>query len=68
MPKRLVEQLAVGDEVEITFGEGAWYPGVVIGLNHPGVWVKLLDGSRWFVTHVGRIRKTKPSANIEEAG
>ena len=57
MAKRLVEQYAVGDLVRISFqGDERWFDGVVIGLAHPGVWVRTQDGQVWFVTNAARIR------------
>lgn len=55
MVKRLVEVYRVGEQVRIWL-DGAWRPGVVIRLDHPGVWVRLdADGSEWFVTNWRRI-------------
>jgi hypothetical protein len=57
MPQRLVEKYAPGDKVEITLGDGVWRSGEIARHAHPGVWVKLTDGSMWFVTNGSRIRQ-----------
>ena len=59
MAKRLSEQYAPGDEVEILFeqaGWSEWLCGAVAGFQHPGLWVRLPNGSMWFVTNAKRIR------------
>ncbi len=57
MNKRLVEQYAVGDEIEIKFADGEWLRAVVVDLAHPGLWVKDDLGRFWYVTNTGRIRR-----------
>jgi hypothetical protein len=61
MAKCLVEIYAVGDQVEISFiHDHRWFPGQVVALDHPGVWVQAAvpgtDSQQWFVTNVSRIR------------
>lgn len=60
MPPRLSETYQPGDQVEIVLevnGEGRWLPGRVLAHQHPGLWVRTGDGSRWFVTNTRRIRR-----------
>jgi hypothetical protein len=58
MVKRLVDEYNVGDRVTISFqGDERWWPGRVIWLDHPGVWVQTPDGQVWFVTNARRIRR-----------
>jgi hypothetical protein len=62
MKERLVEMFKLHERVEIylKIAPGAdWYPGRVIQLDHPGVWVEIVEGSHWFVTNRGRIRKAQ---------
>lgn len=59
MPPRLNEQYKPGDLVEIVFeigGDEAWHTGYIVMMQHPGVWVRLGNGSLWFVTNSKRIR------------
>lgn len=59
MTDRLVDRFAVGDRVSIRFsGELGeyWWPGQVVLLDHPGVWVALIDGGQWYVTNGRRIK------------
>jgi hypothetical protein len=68
MPARLSETYRAGDRVEIVFdveGLAQWLPGRVVGLQHPGLWVRLPDGSLWFVTNTRRIRPVRDSAGPE---
>ena len=60
MPQRLVELYSEGQDVEIRLADGAWRAGRVVRPDHPGVWVRLADGSSWFVTNGRNIR---PSAH-----
>lgn len=69
MPKRLSEQYAAGEVVEILFeqaGWSEWLRGAVIGFQHPGLWVRLPNGSVWFVTNTRRIRPDAQSYVDEE--
>ena len=62
MPKRLSEQYAIGDNVEILFeqmGWSDWMPGAVVGVQAPGLWVRLANGGTWFVTNTRRIRPSE---------
>ena len=56
MPQRLVELYPEGQAVEIRLADGGWRAGRVVRLDHPGVWVRLDDGSQWFVTNRRNIR------------
>lgn len=59
MPMRLSETYRAGDRVEIAFdtdGSQQWLAGQVVGSQPPGLWVRLSDGSMWFVTNTRRIR------------
>lgn len=56
MVKRLVDRFSSGDLVEISLGAEQWLEGVVVKLDHPGLWVMLGDGRVWFVTNSRRIR------------
>jgi hypothetical protein len=53
---RLVELYPVESCVEIMLGEANWAAGIVIGHQHPGVWVRVQNGRSWFVTNRRRIR------------
>ena len=69
MPKRLNEQYAAGDAVEILFeqaGWSEWLRGAVVGFQPPGLWVRLPNGSMWFVTNTRRIRPVTQSESDEE--
>ena len=73
MSLRLVERFAVGDAVDVLFrGEDAeaWFPGRVVAHDHPGVWVEVRGGARWFVTNGTRIRErlTAPPAGDGGSG
>ena len=64
MAKRLSEQYGSGDEVEILFeqaGWSEWLRGAVVGFQSPGLWVRLPNGSMWFVTNTRRIRHVTQS-------
>ena len=69
MAKRLSEQYAAGDAVEILFeqaGWSEWLRGAVVGFQPPGLWVRLPNGSMWFVTNTRRIRPVTQSESDEE--
>jgi hypothetical protein len=57
MAERLVDIYHAGDKVEITFDGLEWWAGRVLGPDHPGVWVRSIDGRLWFVTNRRRIKK-----------
>jgi hypothetical protein len=57
MKKRLVDEFRIGDRIEVNLGDGDWPPAVVIGLDHPGLWVLDELGRRWFITNRRRIRR-----------
>lgn len=64
MPPRLHEQYVVGARVAIQFGHDSaerWWPGTVAAHDPPGIWVRLADGRRFFVTNTRRIRLHPPS-------
>lgn len=66
MTLRLSEAYRAGDAVEIVFevdDDARWLLGRVVGSQPPGLWVRLTDGSRWFVTNTRRIRPV-----LDEAG
>jgi len=68
MPPRLVEQYRVGDAVDIQLSDDSgerWQPGVVMLLQHPGVWVRTQDGSPWYVTNGRRIRPARAAHTRE---
>lgn len=46
--------------MEITLDEETWLPGWVVQFDHPGLWVKTVDGRFWFVTNTRRIRPAPP--------
>ena len=71
MARRLVEVYQMGDPVEVFFAEtahedatGEWRQGRVVGLQHPGVWVRTEDGAAWFVTNTRRIRPPRADAEV----
>ena len=69
MPKRLSEQYELGDPVEILLeqaGRSDWLCGAVVGFQHPGLWVRLPNGSTWFVTNLRRIRPASQFTAEEE--
>lgn len=69
MPMRLSETYRPGDRVEIWFEAGGlaqWLPGRVVGLQPPGLWVRLSDGSMWFVTNTRRIRPASSAGTESE--
>ena len=69
MAKRLSEQYTAGDIVEILFeqaGWSEWLRGAVVGFPPPGLWVRLSNGSMWFVTNTRRIRPVTQSESDEE--
>ena len=64
MPARLAELYQPGDAVEVYFAEAdEWRPGLVLALQHPGVWVRTEEGAVWFVTNGRRIRPGGPLEN-----
>ena len=68
MTARLSETYRAGDRVEIVFdvdGRQQWLAGQVVGLQHPGLWVRLPGGSMWFVTNTRKIRPVRASAGPE---
>ncbi len=76
MAARLVEIYKLADRVEVLFADEAgdtWRPGVVRGLDHPGVWVQTEDRRLWFVTNGRRLRPMNsgfvraPSASASSA-
>jgi hypothetical protein len=70
MSARLVEQYRVGDAVDIQFSGDVgerWRPGVVVLLQHPGVWVRTHDGFLWYVTNGRRIRPCSAAPDEEQA-
>lgn len=59
MPRRIYDQYAPGDQVEIVLsnrGEDEWRPAVVLRREPPGIWVRADDGREWFMTNTYRIR------------
>lgn len=61
--RRVYEQYAPGDRVEIRFGQhlaALWQPGIVLRREPPGLWVRTTDGRDWFVTNTYRIRLAPP--------
>ena len=59
MPPRLTEIYTPGDAVEVFFEDesgGRWHSAHIVGLQHPGVWVRTEEGYHWFVTNRRRIR------------
>lgn len=59
MARRIYEQYAPGDRVEIVFsnrGEDEWQPAIVERPEPPGIWVRTADGREWFMTNTYRIR------------
>ena len=69
MAKRLSEQYALGNVVEILFeqaGWSEWLRGAVVGFQSPGLWVRLHNGSMWFVTNTRRIRPGAQSESDKE--
>jgi hypothetical protein len=68
MTARLSETYRAGDRVEIAFdvdGSPQWLAGQVVGLQHPGLWVRLSGGSMWFVTNTRKIGPVRESAGPE---
>jgi metallophosphoesterase superfamily enzyme len=60
--KRLSEQYPLHTPVEIYFELiDHWLAGVVVGHQHPAVWVQTADGRQWFVTNGRRIRPSPQS-------
>ena len=60
--KRIYDQYAPGDRVEIVFSDGdkdAWQPAEVVRREPPGIWVRAADGREWFMTNTYRIRPEK---------
>lgn len=69
--KRLVELYRPGCPVEILlqgWDGAAWCPGRVVAQAHPGVWVQVEDGGRWFVTNGRRIRPRPGTEAHDEPG
>lgn len=60
MAQRLVDRFQRGERVEITLDEETWLAGWVVQFDHPGLWVKTVDGRFWFVTNTRRIRPAPP--------
>jgi hypothetical protein len=56
MARRLVDLYAEGQAVEVRQADGGWQAGRVVRHDHPGVWVLMADGTRWFVTNGRNIR------------
>lgn len=57
MPQRLSEQYPINASVEIYFPQlDRWIEGIVIGYDHPGIWIKTPDDRPWFVTNGRRVR------------
>ena len=54
--KRLAERFPVGALVEIEINGYGWQAGRVVQHDHPGLWVKMIDGRIWFVTNGRKIR------------
>jgi hypothetical protein len=68
MPKRIYDQYAPGDRVEIHFGgEAAWRPAVVVRREPPGIWVRAEDGQEWFMTNTYRIRPAEEESSADFA-
>ncbi len=68
MTARLSETYRAGDWVEIVFdvhGDTRWLAGQVVGMQHPGLWVRLSGGSLWFVTNTRKIRPVHSNAGPE---
>lgn len=66
MSRRIYDQYAPGDRVEIVFanrGEDEWQPAVVVRREPPGIWVRTDDGREWFMTNTYRIR---PAADFRQ--
>ena len=71
MAARLVEIYKLADRVEVLFADeegDTWRPGVVRGLDHPGVWVQTEDRRLWFVTNGRRIRPQASANSCFEMG
>jgi len=62
MKKRLVEEFRIGQRVEVNLSDGSWPSAVVVGLDHPGLWVQDDLGRHWFVTNRRRIRRREDGA------
>lgn len=63
MKERLDEIYRLHEPVEIylkTVYGSDWYSGRVVQKDYPGIWVEINEGSQWFVTNRGRIRKAAP--------
>lgn len=66
--RRLQDRFAIGDAVEITFGndpEKRWWLGVVFKYDPPGIWVQLHSGDQFWVTNGYRIRPHTPAVLSE---
>lgn len=70
MPKRIYEQYAPGETVEVTFSDlvaKQWQPARVLALEPPGIWVQTTDGARWFMTNTYRIRKKEETTDCTDS-
>ena len=57
MSRRLTDIYPIGTVVQVYFPQiDLWLDGVIDAHAHPAVWVRTLDGRRWFVTNTRRIR------------
>ena len=66
MTARLSETYRADDLVEIMFevdGVAQWLAGQVVGAQPPGLWVRLAEGSLWFVTNTRRIRPARAASS-----
>lgn len=66
MARRIYEQYAPDDRVEIVFGNRAdeeWQAAVVVRREPPGIWVQTSDGREWFMTNTYRIRPHSAMTN-----
>ncbi|MBE2234102.1 MAG: hypothetical protein IAE85_11455 [Anaerolinea sp.] len=44
-------------------GVAQWLAGQVVGAQPPGLWVRLAEGSQWFVTNTRRIRPASAASS-----
>lgn len=63
MAQRLVDRYLEGQAVEVRLADGGWRAGRVVRRDHPGVWVLMPDGARWFVTNSRNIRPAPGQAD-----
>jgi hypothetical protein len=69
VPARLAEVYRAGDAVEVYFTDAEeWRPGVVVAVQPPAVWVRMEEGTLWFVTNGRRIRQEGPPENHTPSG